>query len=221
MAVGVAIAATSAVAFGLAYVTRGAIVHARVFDVGFGLADRYMARCRHRLHRRPARSSWRRIPVPPRTLQEHLASALTWHSAHQMRPRAENRPTRQYRGIEQVEQAVGAIPGPTVLRRDALAITAYGMVVVVAAGSLAVTSPLRLPWSYRPMVLRWNRSVNTPRLGGPEHQESKGYTFDRVLIFPTPPVRQYLEAGKSNGPKISRGAIRVRYQSLVQLRIYR
>jgi DNA helicase-2/ATP-dependent DNA helicase PcrA len=45
---------------------------------------------------------------------------------------------------------------------------------------------------HQPVALRWNRNADT--LGLPAHNFGvvKGRTFDRVLIFPTAPMKQYL-----------------------------
>jgi DNA helicase-2/ATP-dependent DNA helicase PcrA len=46
---------------------------------------------------------------------------------------------------------------------------------------------------YRPQVLRYNKRSKTQGLTGMNIGISKGSTFDRVLIFPTKPMLQYLE----------------------------
>jgi DNA helicase II / ATP-dependent DNA helicase PcrA len=48
-------------------------------------------------------------------------------------------------------------------------------------------------WSeYRPTVLRYNRTADTLGLSAMNIGKVKGGTFDRVLVFPTKPVRQFL-----------------------------
>lgn len=48
--------------------------------------------------------------------------------------------------------------------------------------------------THRPIVLRWDRRTDT--LGMPAHNigVTKGRTFDRVLIFPTGPMKAYLKS---------------------------
>jgi len=46
---------------------------------------------------------------------------------------------------------------------------------------------------HRPQVLRWNKKSNTQGLPALNIGVSKGSTYDRVLIFPTKPMQQYLE----------------------------
>jgi DNA helicase-2/ATP-dependent DNA helicase PcrA len=46
---------------------------------------------------------------------------------------------------------------------------------------------------HHPKVLRWNKSSDTMRLPALNIGLSKGRTFDRVLIFPTKPMLDYLE----------------------------
>lgn len=46
---------------------------------------------------------------------------------------------------------------------------------------------------HRPQVLRWNKKSNTQGLPALNIGVSKGSTYDRVLIFPTTPMRQYLQ----------------------------
>ena len=48
---------------------------------------------------------------------------------------------------------------------------------------------------YRPKVLRHQRNVNTRGLEAINIGVSKGCTYDRVLIFPTKPMRTFLEDG--------------------------
>ncbi|MEW5685061.1 MAG: UvrD-helicase domain-containing protein [Pseudomonadota bacterium] len=59
----------------------------------------------------------------------------------------------------------------------------------------------QVPWAeakeyyarYRPTVLRWNRVANTMGLPAMNIGVAKGRTFDRVLIFPTNPMKEYLK----------------------------
>jgi superfamily I DNA/RNA helicase len=48
---------------------------------------------------------------------------------------------------------------------------------------------------FNPTVLRWNRMSNTLGLPAMNIGVSKGSTFDRVLIFPTKPMLQYIKSG--------------------------
>jgi DNA helicase-2/ATP-dependent DNA helicase PcrA len=48
---------------------------------------------------------------------------------------------------------------------------------------------------FHPTVLRWNKSSRTLGLPGMNIGVSKGGTFDRVLIFPTQPMLQYIKSG--------------------------
>ncbi|MFI0479671.1 hypothetical protein [Actinomadura sp. 9N215] len=45
---------------------------------------------------------------------------------------------------------------------------------------------------HQPTVLRWNRKTNTLGLSATNMGQSKGQTFDRVLIFPTSKMKTYL-----------------------------
>jgi DNA helicase II / ATP-dependent DNA helicase PcrA len=49
--------------------------------------------------------------------------------------------------------------------------------------------------TYDPQILRYDKRSNTQGLAAMNFGVSKGSTFDRVLIFPTTPMRQYLEHG--------------------------
>ena len=46
--------------------------------------------------------------------------------------------------------------------------------------------------TYQPTVLRWDKIVNTNGLPARNMRGAKGCTFDRVLIFPTRTIREYL-----------------------------
>jgi ATP-dependent DNA helicase UvrD/PcrA len=48
---------------------------------------------------------------------------------------------------------------------------------------------------FSPTVLRWNRRTDTLGLPAMNIGMSKGTTFDRVLIFPTKPMLQYIKSG--------------------------
>jgi DNA helicase-2/ATP-dependent DNA helicase PcrA len=49
-------------------------------------------------------------------------------------------------------------------------------------------------WSkYRPVVLRYNKTADTLGLGAMNIGKAKGGTFDRVLIFTTKPMREFLQ----------------------------
>jgi superfamily I DNA/RNA helicase len=48
---------------------------------------------------------------------------------------------------------------------------------------------------YDPTILRWNRNCDTMGFPAMNIGQSKGSTFDRVLIFPTQPMLQYLRSG--------------------------
>jgi hypothetical protein len=52
---------------------------------------------------------------------------------------------------------------------------------------------------YRPTILRWNRSFDTLGLSAMNIGVSKGSTYDRVLIFPTQPMLQYMKSGDPAG----------------------
>ena len=45
---------------------------------------------------------------------------------------------------------------------------------------------------YNPTILRWDKRADTLGLPAMNIGVSKGSTFDRVLIFPTKPITQYL-----------------------------
>ena len=45
---------------------------------------------------------------------------------------------------------------------------------------------------HKPVVLRWNKNSKTMDLPAQNIGTKKGRTFDRVLIFPTGPMREYL-----------------------------
>jgi DNA helicase-2/ATP-dependent DNA helicase PcrA len=47
--------------------------------------------------------------------------------------------------------------------------------------------------THRPEVLRYDKRANTQGLPAINFGVSKGSTYDRVLIFPTKPIREYLE----------------------------
>lgn len=47
--------------------------------------------------------------------------------------------------------------------------------------------------TYAPQVLRYDKRADTQGLAAMNFGVSKGSTFDRVLIFPTKPMREYLE----------------------------
>jgi DNA helicase II / ATP-dependent DNA helicase PcrA len=49
--------------------------------------------------------------------------------------------------------------------------------------------------SYRPQVLRWNRTANTRGLDAINIGVSKGSTYEHVLIFPTTPMKKFLGGG--------------------------
>lgn len=49
--------------------------------------------------------------------------------------------------------------------------------------------------TYKPVVLRWDRRANTMQLSAINFGASKGRTYDRVLIFPTKPILEYLATG--------------------------
>ncbi|HVY77596.1 MAG TPA: UvrD-helicase domain-containing protein [Solirubrobacterales bacterium] len=55
--------------------------------------------------------------------------------------------------------------------------------------------------AYRPTILRWNRNANTQGLEAINIGVSKGSTYERVLIFPTKPMRNFLTDG--NASKLS------------------
>ncbi len=48
---------------------------------------------------------------------------------------------------------------------------------------------------YSPQVLRYQKSPKTAGLNAMNFGQAKGSTFDRVLIFPTGPIREYLQTG--------------------------
>ena len=48
---------------------------------------------------------------------------------------------------------------------------------------------------HRPAVLRWDKRANTLGLSAMNIGLSKGRTYDRVLIFPTAPMKAYLATG--------------------------
>lgn len=49
--------------------------------------------------------------------------------------------------------------------------------------------------AYRPRVLRWNRASNTHGLEAINIGVSKGSTYERVLIFPTTPMKKFIATG--------------------------
>jgi DNA helicase-2/ATP-dependent DNA helicase PcrA len=49
--------------------------------------------------------------------------------------------------------------------------------------------------AYRPQVLRYSKTANTYGYDAMNFGLAKGLEFDRVLIVPTEPIRQYLETG--------------------------
>jgi len=49
---------------------------------------------------------------------------------------------------------------------------------------------------YSPTVLRWDKRANTQGLAAMNFGQSKGSTFDRVLIFPTQPMVKYYRTRK-------------------------
>jgi DNA helicase II / ATP-dependent DNA helicase PcrA len=51
---------------------------------------------------------------------------------------------------------------------------------------------------YAPVVLRYDRRADTLGLPAQNFGSCKGKTFDRVLIFPTAPMRQYLNERDPN-----------------------
>jgi len=51
---------------------------------------------------------------------------------------------------------------------------------------------------YKPTILRWNKKANTMGQGAINIGVSKGRTYDRVLIFPTKPMTQYLKTGDTS-----------------------
>lgn len=54
--------------------------------------------------------------------------------------------------------------------------------------------------THRPIVLRWDRRTDTLGLAAHNIGVTKGRTFDRVLIFPTGPMRAYL---KTRDPSVA------------------
>lgn len=46
---------------------------------------------------------------------------------------------------------------------------------------------------FNPKVLRWDKRANTMNLPALNFGASKGLTFDRVLIFPTNPIKKYIK----------------------------
>lgn len=51
---------------------------------------------------------------------------------------------------------------------------------------------------HNPKILRWSKSTNTLNLSAINIGISKGRTYDRVLIFPTNPMKQYLKTKDLN-----------------------
>jgi len=49
--------------------------------------------------------------------------------------------------------------------------------------------------TYKPVILRWNKNENTFGLPAMNIGVSKGRTYDRVLVFPTKPMCDYLKTG--------------------------
>lgn len=47
--------------------------------------------------------------------------------------------------------------------------------------------------TYKPTILRWNKDADTQGFPAQNMKASKGCTFDRVLIFPTDAIRNYLK----------------------------
>lgn len=52
--------------------------------------------------------------------------------------------------------------------------------------------------THKPQILRWNIRANTLSLPAINIGNSKGRTFDRVVIFPTKPMKQYLRSRDIN-----------------------
>jgi DNA helicase-2/ATP-dependent DNA helicase PcrA len=48
---------------------------------------------------------------------------------------------------------------------------------------------------YKPITLRYNKTINTLGYSAMNFGESKGLTFDRVLIFPNNPIKKFLLSG--------------------------
>jgi len=49
---------------------------------------------------------------------------------------------------------------------------------------------------YKPQILRYNKTTNCKGLPAINYGNSKGLTFNRVLIFPNGPLKNYLKTGK-------------------------
>jgi len=62
---------------------------------------------------------------------------------------------------------------------------------------------------YRPMVLRWDTRTQTGGLPAMNFGESKGLSFERVLIYPTGPIRKFLTTGDVTHIKDSRAKLYV------------
>jgi hypothetical protein len=68
--------------------------------------------------------------------------------------------------------------------------TGHDEVVLLAQGDVPVYME-----KFNPTILRWNRTSDTLGLPAMNIGVSKGSTFDRVLIFPTKPMLQYIKSG--------------------------
>ena len=52
--------------------------------------------------------------------------------------------------------------------------------------------------SHRPTVLRWDRREKCQGFDGINFGESKGQEYERVLVFPTGPIRKWIASGDSS-----------------------
>ncbi len=69
---------------------------------------------------------------------------------------------------------------------------------------------------FSPMILRWDRKTNCDGHKAMNFGESKGLSFDRVLIYPNKPIRDFLEKNDTSKIKNARaklyvGVTRARY----------
>lgn len=69
---------------------------------------------------------------------------------------------------------------------------------------------------FSPMILRWDRTTDCDGYEAMNFGESKGLSFDRVLIYPNRPIRDFLEKNDANKVKNARaklyvGITRARY----------
>lgn len=71
---------------------------------------------------------------------------------------------------------------------------------------------------YKPQILRWNKQADTQNYQAINYGNSKGMNFDRVLIFPTDPIKKYLNSKEKNIAPLKSGAISKLYVAVTRAR---